>query len=75
MSDSVVGTLAVIVGLCLVVFNKAFARHSVEGQNRTWGFHFGKSEEFTARIVTVIVGIGFASVGILALLGYVNWRK
>jgi hypothetical protein len=65
----------VIIGLCLVVFNKAFARYSVEGQNRTWGFHFGKSEEFATRIAAVIVGIVFASVGILALLGFVNWRK
>lgn len=67
--------LGVIIGVLMITFNRKCAHFTIETQNRTWGFHFGKAEETFTRVLAIVVGLGFVTVDILAIAGIVTFRR
>ena len=65
--NSAMALAGIILGIGMIVFSKAFARLTIHSQNRTWGFHFGRSEEQFTRVFAIIAGIAFAVFGILVI--------
>jgi hypothetical protein len=74
MKDTIIGTISLIAGLAMVVFNKPFSHLQIKGQNEFWGFNFGMKEIAVSRIVILIVGIGFIIVGLLALSHMIRFK-
>ena len=74
MLDTIVSIIAVLVGAACIVFSRGFARLVVSTQNAAWGFRFGSREERGSRVVLMIVGLGFVTIGVLALLGLIHWK-
>ena len=64
--------IAVLVGASLVLLRKRFAQYTIRLQNRVWGFQFGENARRSAEVVTLIVGVGFVTMGILATLGIIR---
>ncbi len=73
--DTIVSIVAVLVGAACIVFRSGFTRLVVSTQNAAWGFRFGSREETGSRILFVIVGLGFVTIGALALLGLIHWKN
>ena len=74
MKETIIGMVALSVGILLVLFFKYFARFVVEQQNKSWGFHFGAREVKMTEIISVIVGIGFIIVGLLSLFQKIQFK-
>jgi hypothetical protein len=74
MRDVIPGCVALLVGCLLLLFHKASARRAMQDQNRLWGFHFGEREVRISQVISIIVGAGFAILGLLAILGIVHFR-
>ena len=72
--DTIPSIVALLVGVACILFRTAFARLVVSTQNATWGFRFGSREERVSRTVVLIVGFGFATIGVLGLLGLIHWK-
>ena len=69
MKRAVFVIFAISMGISLLLFRNSFADRCIENQNRLWGFHFGKREIWQAKVVTIIVGLGFIVCGLLCLFG------
>jgi hypothetical protein len=75
MESIVVGTVSVIVGIALVVFNERFARFAMAEQNRVWGFHFGEREVRITRYIAVLCGLVFVILGVITVAGILPLSK
>jgi hypothetical protein len=73
--DTILSIVVVLIGAACIVFRAGFARLVVSTQNAAWGFRFGSREEIGSRILVVIVGLGFVTIGALTLLGLIHWKN
>ena len=74
MKETIIGVIVLSAGCLMTVFHKAFARLTIEGQNKFWGLRFGQKEIKITEIVSVIVGMGFIVLGFLSLFRIIRFR-
>jgi hypothetical protein len=67
--------IAMLVGVGLIIFRGRFAQYTIRQQNRVWGFRFGENATRSAEVVALIVGVGFLTIGILAILGVIQPKQ
>lgn len=48
--------IGILVGIILILFRRKFAKKLVYGQNKTWGFRFGETDQNITSIITAITG-------------------
>lgn len=72
MKNIIIGSIVIVTGCYIVVYRSRWARKAIEGQNKIFGFHFGKKDMQATSYVGLIVGSGFIILGILALLGIIE---
>jgi hypothetical protein len=60
--------IASLVGLAMVVLNRQIAALIIREQNRFWRLSMGQRSIRVSRFVTVIVGTGFITMGVLAAI-------
>jgi hypothetical protein len=73
MSQSILGCIAVVAGICIIVARKRLARESMAFQNKVFKFHFGEKEVKASEFVVIVSGVGFIVLGALAMLNIVKW--
>lgn len=64
--------IAVVVGAGLILLRKPFAQYAIKQQNRIWRFQFGENARRSAEMVALVVGVGFVTIGLLAILGIIQ---
>ncbi len=74
MEEIIVGSVSVIVGLAMVIYNRPLSRAQIRSQNQFWGFNFGEKAIAASRSVILIVGVGFISFGLLALFHITRFK-
>jgi hypothetical protein len=60
--------IASLAGLAMVVLNRQIAALIIREQNRFWRLSMGQRSIRVSRFVTVIVGTGFITMGVLAAI-------
>jgi hypothetical protein len=74
MANTAVSIFLLLLGAALISSRGSLARLVVEGQKNAWGFTFGRREERLSQFVILIVGLAFVMVGLLALVGIIDWK-
>jgi hypothetical protein len=74
MKEIITGSIGLIVGLVMVIFNRPLSRAQIKSQNDFWGFNYGEKEIAVSRIVILIVGVGFLIFGLLALFHIIRFK-
>lgn len=68
---AVLAIVLVVFGLALLLFNARFAATAAREQGRL-GFRYGPRSILFTRAMSVVVGLAFTLVGLLALLGAIR---
>ncbi len=74
MGNLIGGVVLIVLGSSLVIFRELFAEIVIGFQ--IWSFHmpFGKREVDASKVVAILVGLSFISIGILTMLGKLKWK-
>ena len=73
MNGAIVGILAIILGFCVVVFRKPFAREAIRQQNDFFGFRFGEREVRRTEYIAMLGGISSIGFGVYILYFVVGY--
>ena len=73
MKDVTNGMVLLIIGGGLIMFRKWFARYTIDAQNWTFGFHFGKKMVQATEWLSVPFGTVLLVLGALTLLNIIKW--
>lgn len=74
MGGSIVGIVALIVGLCLIVYRDRFAKYIIKNQNKTWGFKFADNEITSSKVILLVIGFMIIVIGLLSLLHIIKFK-
>lgn len=73
MKENILNLVIIGLGIWLVFFSKTDAKKAVEFQNKTFGYKFGKTEVTATKIGYIVGGIVLVAVGLLSLLGVIDF--
>ena len=69
------GLICVIAGICVIIFRDKLARYIIEFQNKSFKFHYGKTEIDGAKFICILGGDFVIVLGCLAMLGIIDWHQ
>jgi hypothetical protein len=69
------GAFHVLIGSLALIFNKRFAQHVADFQERVWSFKYSDTDSTVARVVIVIVSLAFIIFGVATILGVIPLKK
>lgn len=75
MDQLIEGLGCIAVGIVLMIFRTKLAEHVIKFQNDAFKFRFGKREVEMSEFVTIVGSVFVIILGILLILGIVDWRR
>jgi hypothetical protein len=74
MTQVLSSSVALVVGILVLAFNRRYAEYTIVSQNKSWALDYGAKQVLLVRIGSCIVGVAFVIVGAIGLLGWLRFR-